>query len=59
MFGTGQVRPVPQEIEMTERMRLGVAVGGAFLLLLVILAVVRPEMMGMGMIRNLIVGFGL
>ena len=39
-------------------LRIGLAVGGALLGLLVIVAVLRPEMMGMPMIP-LIVGFGL
>ncbi len=39
--------------------RIGFAAGGALVGLLAIAAVLRPEMMGMAMIRHLIVGFGL
>lgn len=44
---------------MTDRMRIGFTVGGTLVLLLAVVAVVRPEMMSMSMVRNLIVGFGL
>ena len=40
-------------------LRIGLALGGTLIGLLIIVAVLRPEMMGMAMIRNLIVGFGL
>ena len=40
-------------------LRIGAAVAGSLVVLLVVVAVVRPEMMHMGMIRNLFVGFGL
>lgn len=39
--------------------RIGVVVGGALAAMLAVMAIVRPEMMGMAAIHNLIVGFGL
>ena len=39
--------------------RIALALGATLLVLSVVIATVRPEMMGMAMIRNLIVGFGL
>lgn len=40
-------------------LRIGAAVAGGLVILLAIVAAVRPEMMGMAMLRNLFVGFGL
>ena len=40
-------------------LRIALTVGGALAVLLVTGAVLRPDMMGMAMVRSLIVGFGL
>jgi hypothetical protein len=67
MVGPGRSRPTSTERIMTKPglapiatgLRIGLIVAGGLVGLLLLLAVVRPEMMGMAMIRNLFVGFGL
>ena len=39
--------------------RIGAALAATLVVLLVVLAIARPDMMSMAMVRNLFVGFGL